>query len=110
MISMAKALKPMLDRFVFVGGCAVDYLIDDSAVTSTRVTGDVDVIAEIATKHEYYSVVDELKSLGFAEFMPMFLDFPIRGIFLQFKIQIQLSWRRVLLSALCPLHILLPQN
>jgi hypothetical protein len=34
------------------------------------VTGDVDVIAEIATRHEYYAVVDELKSLGFAEVMP----------------------------------------
>jgi len=69
MIGMAKALKPMLDRFVFVGGCAVDYLIDDSAVISTRVTGDVDVIAEIATRHEYYAVIDGLKSLGFAEVM-----------------------------------------
>lgn len=67
---MAKALQPMLERFVFVGGCAVDYLIDDSAVISTRITGDVDVIAEISTRYEYYAVVDELKSLGFAEVMP----------------------------------------
>lgn len=70
MISMAKALQPMLERFVFVGGCAVDYLIDDSAVISTRITGDVDVIAEVSTRYEYYAVVDELKSLGFAEVMP----------------------------------------
>lgn len=67
---MAKALQPMLERFVFVGGCAVDYLIDDSAVISTRITGDVDVIAEVSTRYEYYAVVDELKSLGFAEVMP----------------------------------------
>ncbi|MGD9807748.1 MAG: hypothetical protein AB7E76_08095 [Deferribacterales bacterium] len=70
LIRMATALKPMLDKFVFVGGCAVDLLVTSEAVNDVRITNDVDVIAEIATQHQYYELIDQLKELGFNEKMP----------------------------------------
>lgn len=70
LIEMARVLKPLLDKLVFVGGCAVDLLVDDEAADDIRVTGDVDVIAEIITRTEYYALIDELKKLGFSEKIP----------------------------------------
>ena len=70
LIEMARALQPLLDKLVFVGGCAVDLLVDDEAADDIRVTGDVDVIAEIATRIEYYALIDELRQLGFHEVVP----------------------------------------
>ena len=67
---MAQALKPLLERLVFVGGCAVDLLVDDNAANDLRVTGDVDVIAEITSRSEYYSLIEELRTLGFSEVIP----------------------------------------
>jgi hypothetical protein len=67
---MAQALKPLLNRLVFVGGCAVDLLVDDNAADNIRITGDVDVIAEITSISEYYLLIEELRSLGFSEVIP----------------------------------------
>lgn len=67
---MAFSLKPLLEQFVFVGGCAVDLLVDDVAANDVRITGDVDVIAEVASRAEYYSLIEELRVLGFSEVIP----------------------------------------
>ena len=70
LIQMAYSLKPLLERVVFVGGCAVDLLVDDVAANDVRITGDVDVIAEVATITEYYSLIGDLKKIGFNEVLP----------------------------------------
>lgn len=70
LIQMASSLKPLLERVVFVGGCAVDLLVDDIAANDVRITGDVDVIAEVATITEYYSLINDFKKIGFNEVIP----------------------------------------
>lgn len=70
LIQMAYSLKPLLERVVFVGGCAVDLLVDDIAANDVRITGDVDVIAEVATITEYYSLISDFKKIGFNEVIP----------------------------------------
>ena len=71
LMNMAAVLEPFLDKIIFVGGCAVDYLITDPAAGDTRITEDVDVIAEIVSKKEFYELQEQLKILGFAEKMPL---------------------------------------
>jgi len=69
-INVAKQLRPLLDKFVFVGGCAVDLLVDDNAAADIRITDDVDVITEVASKYQYYSLIKQIKDLGFKEKIP----------------------------------------
>ena len=68
---MATAVEPLLHKVVFIGGGAVDFLVNDPAAFGTRITKDVDVITEISTIAEYYSLIDELRQLGFKEYIPM---------------------------------------
>jgi predicted nucleotidyltransferase len=60
-------IEPLLDQIVLVGGCAVSFLITDSAQLLTRETDDVDLVAEIATLPDYYAFGSRLKKLGFFE-------------------------------------------
>lgn len=64
---VAKALGHLRERLVFVGGCATGVLITDTARPPVRATQDVDLIAEIATRTQYYELADELRGLGFRE-------------------------------------------
>jgi predicted nucleotidyltransferase len=64
---VAGALKHLRDKLVFVGGCVTGILITDMARPPVRATQDVDLIAEIASKAEYYEIAAELKRLGFQE-------------------------------------------
>ena len=52
---------------VFLGGAATALLITDSATPDVRVTKDVDVIVEIASRGDYYRLAESLRSFGFAE-------------------------------------------
>lgn len=45
---VAEALGDLCQELVFVGGCAASLLIDAPSAPPTRVTYDVDVIAEVA--------------------------------------------------------------
>ena len=65
--TVARALGPLNERVVFVGGCAVGLLITDDARPIVRATQDVDIIAEIATRAAYYELADELRRVGFIE-------------------------------------------
>jgi hypothetical protein len=49
LLAAVEKLTPLLDRMVFVGGCATGLLISDPAATPVRPTLDVDVIVEIAS-------------------------------------------------------------
>ena len=49
-----KLLDELVDRLVFLGGCATGLLLTDAAAPPIRATQDVDVITEVATMAEYY--------------------------------------------------------
>jgi hypothetical protein len=52
--TVAKRLGNLREKVVFVGGCATGLFITDPAMPEVRVTKDVDVIIDIATRTEYY--------------------------------------------------------
>jgi predicted nucleotidyltransferase len=62
---VAERLQPLLEEIVFVGGCATGLLVTDSGAPRTRVTTDVDVIVEIASRGAYYKLEARLRDLGF---------------------------------------------
>jgi predicted nucleotidyltransferase len=64
---LCKHIDPLLDQIVLVGGCAVSFLITDSAQLLIRPTDDVDLATEITTLPDYYRFTDQLKNLGFSE-------------------------------------------
>ncbi len=55
------------ERVVFLGGAATALLITDSAAPDVRITTDVDVIVEIASKGDYYRLSESLRAAGFTE-------------------------------------------
>ncbi len=63
----AEGLGPLLDDVVFLGGCAAGLLITDAGASPPRETKDVDVIVEIASRHDYYLLSDKLRARGFCE-------------------------------------------
>ncbi|MBU0731245.1 MAG: hypothetical protein KKE17_12735 [Proteobacteria bacterium] len=60
-------LDDLVERLVFLGGCATGLLITDPAAPPIRPTQDVDVITEVATRAEYYKLAEILRSKGFRE-------------------------------------------
>lgn len=66
---MARKLEPLLDQVVFLGGCVTGLLLTDPASPSVRPTTDVDVMAEIASRVDYYQLSEQLRSMGFREHM-----------------------------------------
>jgi len=60
-------LGEMVDRLVFLGGCATGLLLSDMAAPPIRYTHDVDVITEVATMAEYYRLGGQLREHGFQE-------------------------------------------
>jgi hypothetical protein len=65
--AMADRLGPLLNRVVFVGGCATGLLVTDPTAPAIRTTEDVDVITQVASYYEYQELAHELRRLGFAE-------------------------------------------
>lgn len=64
---VAGRLGHLRERVVFLGGAATALLITDSAAPDVRVTKDVDVIVEIASRGDYYRLAESLRSFGFVE-------------------------------------------
>ena len=64
---VASRLGYLRDRVVFLGGAATALLITDSAAPDVRVTIDVDVIVEIASRGDYYRLSESLRAAGFSE-------------------------------------------
>lgn len=69
LLSMAKALGPVRERVVFVGGCATGLLLTQTAVADVRPTEDVDAIVEVATLADYHAVTQVLMDRGFRQTM-----------------------------------------
>lgn len=62
-----RLLTPLLDKLVFVGGCAIGLLITDEAAAGIRPTKDVDAIVEVGSYSEYNRLCDRMRALGFRE-------------------------------------------
>lgn len=62
---VAQALGGLRERLVFVGGCAVDLLLTDTAAAPSRVTYDVDLVAQVAALAAYHKLEKEFTRLGF---------------------------------------------
>ena len=60
-------LGELIDRLVFLGGCATGLLLSDLAAPPIRLTQDVDVITEAATWAEYNRLSELLRAKGFQE-------------------------------------------
>lgn len=65
--SVARALGPLCNRFVFVGGCTTGLLITDPAASPVRATRDVDVVVEVATLGDYHALERQLEEAGFKQ-------------------------------------------
>lgn len=72
---IAQALGPLREELVLVGGCAVDLLLTDSAASLTRVTYDVDMVAQVASLAGYHELERQFTRLGFKRDMTQ--DAPI---------------------------------
>ena len=66
---IAKALGPLRERLVLVGGCAAGLLFTDPAAAPARVTYDVDLLAEVAALSGYHQLEKEFSRLGFTRDM-----------------------------------------
>ncbi len=55
----------MLDRLVFVGGCAAGLLVSEQGATPIRATLDVDLIAHVTALPQYHELEAEFARLGF---------------------------------------------
>lgn len=66
---IAKALGPLRERLVLVGGCATGLLFTDPAAAPARVTYDVDLLAEVAALAGYHQLEKEFSRLGFTRDM-----------------------------------------
>jgi hypothetical protein len=60
-------LGDLVERVVFLGGCATGLLLTDPAAPPLRITQDVDVIVVVATRTRYYQLADMLRAKGFRE-------------------------------------------
>ena len=60
-------LGGLADDLVFVGGCATGLLLTDPAAAPVRATYDVDAIAQVLSRAEYYRFAERLKEKGFRE-------------------------------------------
>ncbi len=67
LLSCARALGDLREDLVFVGGCTTGLLITDPAAADVRSTRDVDVIAEVGSRVEYYALEKRIRALGFRE-------------------------------------------
>lgn len=67
LIDAAERLRPLLGELVFVGGAVTGLLITDEAAADSRVTFDVDAVAEITSYAEYTVFGERLRELGFRE-------------------------------------------
>ena len=69
LLGIARAMGPLCDQVVFVGGCATGLLVDDAGLMDVRPTEDVDAIVEVATLGAYHRLAEQLMQRGFTQTM-----------------------------------------
>jgi len=74
---VAAALGDLCEELVFVGGCAASLPIDAPSAPPTRVTYDVDVIAEVAALSAYYALENRFAEPHPFRYAPRSLLVPI---------------------------------
>lgn len=66
LMAVARALGPLRERVVFVGGAIVNlYSTGAIATPEPRTTDDVDCIVEVAPRTAFYALEEELRQQGF---------------------------------------------
>lgn len=65
--TVAERLGPIRDEVVFVGGMIRSLLITDPGAPPARPTDDIDIVAAISSRPEYYALAARLRVLGFRE-------------------------------------------
>lgn len=60
-------LGALAEKFVFVGGCATGLLVTSVRSQTVRMTIDVDVVTQVATLGDYYTISAELEKKGFRQ-------------------------------------------
>jgi hypothetical protein len=67
--AVARRISPLLDEVVFVGGAASELFMSSPVSGRVRVTRDVDVLCEVASRVEYHRLGERLRAVGFHEDM-----------------------------------------
>lgn len=62
-------LDELIDKMVFIGGCATGLLITDAATPPIRITKDVDAIIQVVSLLDYQRFSGKLRNKGFYEDM-----------------------------------------
>lgn len=62
---VARALKELTEKVVFVGGAVVDLYVDDPARVEVGPTDDIDVVIEIFNRTTHADLKNKLRSIGF---------------------------------------------
>lgn len=65
--AVAARLGPLRQDVMFVGGMIRGLLISDAAAPAGRPTDDIDVVAEVDSRAQYYALSERLRALGFRE-------------------------------------------
>jgi predicted nucleotidyltransferase len=65
--TVAVRLGPLREEVAFVGGMIRSLLITDPGAPPARPTDDVDIVAAISSRTEYYALAARLRALGFQE-------------------------------------------
>src|SRR5262245_25092299 len=60
----ARELTPFLDEVAFVGGATIALWITDQAAPKPRVTKDVDLVVEVASRAGWYRFEERLRAHG----------------------------------------------
>lgn len=63
--AVARALGPLRERVVFVGGSTAELYSTVARAVESRPTIDVDCIIEVLPRMSYYVLEEELRALGF---------------------------------------------
>jgi hypothetical protein len=60
----ARELAPFIDQVAFVGGATIALWITDQAAPEPRVTKDVDLVVEVASRADWYRFEERLRAHG----------------------------------------------
>lgn len=66
---VARALGPVCNDVVFVGGCATGLLLTQARPDRIRITEDVDIVAQALTVHDFHAIEERVRAQGFSNDM-----------------------------------------
>lgn len=80
--AVARALKPLEQKVVFVGGATIARYVNPDTAMEVRPTDDIDVVVELASYGSYAKLEERLREIGFVNDMEakIVCRYQIRGI------------------------------